>query len=346
MKRITFLLLGLFISLPAFSQSALQAAATVNLTKTEAITVGQLRTEVQRMEKASGKALTRAERLQVLDVIINERLVIQAAERDRIMITENEVNQQMQQLRNVLSQQLGRQPTEAEFAQAVMNESGLDVQTFREQLRRQLVVQKYLMAKKGDIINSVKIPTEEEISSEYTLLRGELVRPETIRFSMIQVLYGPDAASRTKAKTLADSLIREINNDPAKFDEVAQRSVVPNSGYQAGDAGYLPRNQEARNYVGQAFMDIAFSLKQGQVSRLIEGQQGYQIIKVTENYAGKQLELTDILQFGTRITVRDYIGQGLLNQRQQAVLKQASEEVIKDLRSGKTFQVFENNINW
>jgi len=346
MKRNIFLLLGLFIALPCFSQSNLQSAATVNLTKTEAITVGQLRTEVQRMEKASGKTLSKAERLQVLDVIINERLVIQAAERDRIMVTENEVNQQLQQLRGMLAQQIGRQPTDAEFAQAVMNESGLDVPTFREQLRRQLIVQKYLMAKKGDIINSIKIPTEEEIAAEYTLLKGELVRPETIRFSMIQIPYGSDAASRTRAKTLADSLIKEINNDPAKFDEVAQRSVAPNSGYQAGDAGYLPRNQEARNVVGQAFMDAAFSLRQGQVSRLIEGKEAYQIIKITENYAGKQLELTDILQFGTRITVRDYIGQGILSQRQQAALKRASEEIVKDLRSGRTFQIFENNINW
>ncbi|WP_461246602.1 peptidylprolyl isomerase [Treponema sp. R6D11] len=346
MKRIIFLLLGLFIVLPCFAQSNLQSAATVNLTKTEAITVGQLRTEVQRMEKASGKPLSKSERLQVLDVIINERLVIQAAERDRIMVTENEINQQMDQLKNVLAQQLGRKPTDAEFAQAVMNESGLEVAPFKEQLRRQLIVQKYLMAKKGDLINSVKMPTDQDIQNEYTLLKGELTRPETIRCSMIQVAYGSDAASRAKAKTLAESLVKEINNDPAKFDEVAQRSVAPNSGYQAGDAGYLPRNQEARNLVGQTFMDTAFSLKQGQVSKLIEGQQGYQIIKVTENYASKQLELSDVLQFGTRITVRDYIGQGLLNQRQQAVLKQASEEIVKDLRSGKTFTVFENNINW
>jgi len=346
MKRILFILLGLFIALPCFSQSNLQSAATVNLTKTEAITVGQLRTEVQRMEKASGKTLNKAERLQVLDVIINERLVIQAAERDRIMVTENEVNQQMEQLRNVLNQQLGRKPTEAEFEQAIMNESGLTVSVFKEQLRRQLIVQKYLMAKKGDLINSVKMPTEEEIVAEYALLKGELTRPETIRCSMIQVSYGSDAAARAKAKALAESLVKEINNDPSKFDEVAQRSVAPNSGYQAGDAGYLPRNQEARNLVGQTFMDTAFSLKQGQVSKLIEGQQGFQIIKVTENYTSKQLELTDVLQLGTRVTVRDYIGQGLLNQRQQAVLKQASEEIVKDLRSGKTFTVFENNINW
>jgi parvulin-like peptidyl-prolyl isomerase len=278
--------------------------------------------------------------------MINERLVLQAAERDRVAITENEVNQQIQQLRASMAQQLGRQPTDAEFAQAVMNESGLDVNTFRDNLRKQLVVQKYLMTRKGDLINSIRRPTEEEIVAEYNLLRGDLVRPETIRFTMIQVPYGADAAARTRARTLADSLVREINADPSKFDEVLARSVAPNSGYQAGDAGYLPRNNEARQVVGLEFMNVAFGLRQGQVSGLIEGIQGFQIIKVTENYAVRNLELNDIVQLGTRITVREYIGQLLLNQRQQAILAQASQELVSELRTGRTFQIFENNINW
>jgi parvulin-like peptidyl-prolyl isomerase len=252
----------------------------------------------------------------------------------------------MQQFRTSMQQQLGRQPTDAEFAQAVMNESGLDVAAFRDQLRRQMIVQKYLMTKKSDLLNSAKPPTEQEIINEYNILKAGLVRPDTIRFSMIQVLYGPDAASRTKARTLADSLVKEINNDPSKFDEVAAKSVAPNSGYQAGDAGYLPRNQEARQITGQTFMDVAFSLKQGQVSRLIEGQQGFQIIKVTENYASKNLELTDIYQLGSRATVKEYITQLLGSKKQQAVITQASQELVTELRSGKTFQIFENNIKW
>jgi len=346
MKQMIFVLLTLFIALPGFSQDKFKDAATVNLTKTESITVGELRTEVEKIEKASGKTLSTAERLQILDLMINEKLFSQAAERDKIMVTENEVNQKIQELRNVLAQQLGRPPTEAEYAQAVKNEYGLDVAAFKEQLRKLLINQKYLMAKKGDLINSVKAPTDQEIQNEYLLRKHELVRPDTIRCTMIQVEYGADAAARSKAKTLADSLFKEINNDPAKFDEVAQRSLVPNSGYKAGDAGYIPRIPEARNAYGQAFLDAAFSLKQGQVSKVIEGQQGYQIIKVTENYASKQLELTDIAKLGTRYTVRDVIGQGLLNQRQQAVLKQASEELTKNLRSGKPFKVYEDRVNW
>jgi parvulin-like peptidyl-prolyl isomerase len=347
MKRtVFFVFLCLLISVSAFSQADLQAVATVNLIRTEPITVRQLRTEVGRMETSAGRPLTQAERLQVLDVMINERLVLQAAERDRVVVTENEVNNQMQQLRNSLAQNLGRQPTEAEFAQAVMNESGLDVMSFREQMRRQMIVQKYLVTTKESTLNSLRPPTEAEILAEYNLMRGRLVRPQTVRFSMIQVPYGPDAASRTNARELADRLAREINSNAGRFNDVAARHVTPNSGYTAGDAGFLPRDQEVRNIVGQQLMDAAFSLGLEQVSSVIEGIQGFQIIKVTEIYAQRNLELDDIFQLGTRMTVRDFIGQNMFNHRQQATLAQASQELVSELRTGRTFQVFENLVNW
>jgi len=347
MKRAVFFTVLCFLAaVSGFSQADLQPAATVNLIRTEPITVRQLRSEVQRLETSRGRVLTQAERLQVLDLMINERLALQAAERDRVIVTENEVNQQIQQLRAGLAQQLGRQATDAEFAQAVMNESGLDVPTFRENLRRQMIVQKYLMTRKGELINSVRAPTEQEITAEYNLLRTQLVRPQTVRFSMIMIPFGTDSASRTRARELADRLVQEIGTNPSRFDEVASRSVAPNSGYQAGDAGYLPLNSEARNVVGQNFLNVAFSLTQGQVSGLIEGVQGFQIIKVTENYAERSLQLDDIFQLGTRITVREYIGQALLAQRQQTILAQASQELVSELRAGRSFQIFENNVNW
>jgi parvulin-like peptidyl-prolyl isomerase len=243
-------------------------------------------------------------------------------------------------------QAIGRQPTDAEFATAVRNETGLDVPAFREQLRKQLIIQKYLLSKKQGILESIKVPTDDDIQNAYNLTRSQFVRPQTVRFSMIQVNYGSDAAAKAKAKELAERLSREIGSSPAKFDEVALRGQAPNSGYQAGDGGYLPRNPEAQQIVGAEFITTAFNLKQGEVSKLIEGGRGYQIIKVTETYDMKNLEPDDIFQLGTRITVRDYIGNSLLQQRQQEILAQASQELVTELRAGKTFQVFEKNLVW
>jgi len=348
MKRTFFITVLCFLA--AVSGFA-QTVATVNLIRTEAILVPQFRAEVERQQKAIGRVLTQAERLEVLDAMINERLVLQAAERDSrtvsgLLVTENELNQQMQEYRSQMAQSIGRQPTDAEFAQAVREQTDLDVPAFREEIRKQMIVNRYLRFKKADLLDSIRQPTEAEIVNQYNLLRSRLVRPETVRVYVIQVPYGSDAASKARARTLADTLIREIGGDIRKFDEVAARSVAPNSGYEAGDANYIQRDPDAQSALGDNFMNIAFSLRQGQVSGLIEGVRHYQIIKVTENHDQKNLELNDLIQLGTRITVREYLSQLLFNQRQEAIVRQASQEIITELRAGRTFQIFENNLNW
>ncbi|MDR0584023.1 MAG: peptidyl-prolyl cis-trans isomerase [Treponema sp.] len=326
-----------------------QVVATIQVAPSiarETIFRGQLKSEVDRMEKSARRPLTDAERRQVLDVMINERLAVQAAERDRVVVSENEINQQIQQLRAGMVQSIGRQPTDAEFAQAIKNETGLDLQMFRDQLRRQLIVQKYLQFKKQPLFESIKAPTVQEITNAYNLAKTQFVRPDTVRFSMIQVPYGADAAAKTRAKELADRLFREIGSTASKFDEVAARGQSPNSGYQAGDGGYLPKTPNAQQIVGPDFMDAAFSLRQGEVSKLIEGPRAYQIIKITETFQMKNLELGDIYQLGTRMTVRDFISGSMLQQRQQAVLAQASQELVNELRAGNTFQIVESNLSW
>jgi len=348
MKRITiFTLFSLFTAVWCFAQTDLQPAAIVNLTKSEPITVKQLRTEVERIEKAPGAhVLSKEERLQVLDVMINEKLVMQAAERDKITISDNEVNQHMNQLRAQLAQNLGRQPTDAEFATAVKNEFGLDVAAYREQMRRTLLTQKYLMSKKQSSFEAIKPPTDTDITSFYNLNKFQFVRPDTVRFSMIQIDYGQD---RAKAKELADKLIKEIGSNASKFDEVVLKGQVPNSGYQAGEAGYLSRSMEAAQVVGQDFITTAFNLKQGEVSKLMEGKVGYQIIKITETYSQKNLELDDIykLEDPRRLTVRNNIINYLMQRQQMEVLKKASEELVAELRAnGKTYQIFQNNVSW
>jgi parvulin-like peptidyl-prolyl isomerase len=298
------------------------------------------------MEKGAGRTFTAKERRDILDVMINERLALQAAEKDRITLTDSELNQQIQQMRANLAQSVGRQPTDAEFALAIKNQTGLDLPVFREQMRRQMLVQKYLLSKKQSIIDAAKPPTDADILSAYNIAKSQFIRPDTVRFSMIMVPIGSASAEKTRARELANRLAQEIGSNPGKFDEVSVRAQAQNSGYRAGDGGYLPRNPQAQQVVGLDFLNAAFSLKQGEVSRLLESPNGYQIIKVTETYAQKNLELDDVFQLGSRMTVRNYIGTMLYQERQQAALEKASEELVKELRIGTPFQVFENNISW
>ena len=346
MKRvISLLILGLIITATGFAQVDLQPVAIVRLTRSEPITVRQHRIEVERMESQLRRSLNNVERRQILDIMINERLIMQAAERDRITVTDNEVNSQITQLRSNMAQTLGRQPTDAEFAQALRNETGMELPAFREELRKQLVIQRYIMDKSGDSFTNIPSPSEQEIVNAYSLRRTEFVRPETVRFSVIQVPYS-DPASQAQAKIVADRLVREIGTNPARFDEAMLRGQLPNADYEAGDGGYLPRNVHAQQVVGIDFMNAAFNLRQGEVSRLLENPIAFHIIKVTETYEQKNLELDDIFQLGTRITVREFIGNSILQERQQAAVDRATQGLVEELRRGNPFQIVDNNLNW
>jgi len=278
--------------------------------------------------------------------MIDEALIMQAAERDRVNVTDAELNQHMNQLRMMMGQEIGRHPTEEEFAAAIMNEVGQSFPAYRESVRRQLLFQKYLLHRKQDMFSSIREPTEAEISNLYNLSRTQFVRPQTVRFSMIHVPFGPDAASRTRARELADRLNREIGADPSRFDEAVLRGQSPNSGYQAGDGGFIPRNMAAMQMMGQEFMDTAFSLRHGEVSRVIQGNQGFQIIKITSALPERNLELDDIMVPGTTETVRQNINVALMQQRQQETITRAAQELMTELRAGNPFQVMENQLNW
>jgi len=347
MKRLTLVFFaGLFVAAFTAAQTDLQPVALVKLTKTEPISVKQLKTEVQRFEAQSGRTLTVDERRQVLDVMINERLALQAAERDKLYVSDAELNQQLQASRTQMAQAIGHQPTDAEFEGAIKAQTGMDLAAFKDQLRRQLTVQKYLLSKKKAEFDTIKQPTDQDIQQFYDLNKAKLVRPDTVRFSMVFIPFGKTDADKAKAKETANKLINDIGSSSTKFDEAVIRAQAAGSLYQGGDGGYLPKTAEAQKVVGSDFMNVAFSLKQGEVSRLIENQKGYQIIKITETYNQKNLDLDDIYQLGTRTTVRQYIGELLLQQKQQQVLDTATKELVTELRAGNTFQVFDKNLAW
>jgi len=192
----------------------------------------------------------------------------------------------------------------------------------------------------------VKSPTDEEIKGEYELNKARFMRPETVRFSMIYVPIGPGADGKTNAKAIADRVAKDIGANGNKFDEIVLRGQAAGADYRAGEGGFLPKTAEARKVVGAEFLDVAFNLKVGEVSRILENSQSFQIIKVTELHGQKLLELGDLYQLGGRATVAEYLGNRLLQERQAKAIDTATKELVDELRTGKTFQVFEQNLAW
>lgn len=332
---------------PVFSADT-DTVATVKLTKTEPIYVKQLRTEVELLQKLTGQTLTLDERKKLLtDKMIPERLVLQAAERDKLYADEKAVDQQITRLRQALSQQQGRQATDAEFAEAVRKEMGMDLPAYRAELKRQYIIQQYVLKyaqeKKSGILQSVKEPTDKEISDYYNLNKAQAVRPDTVYLNMIQI---PISNNKAKAKEKGDQLAREISGSAAKFDQVSVRGASGNDGYRAGGPTPIPRNPEAQQMFGADFMNTVFSMKLGDVSRLIETPAAYYIVKVVDLYEQRNLGLDDQIQPGNPMTMREYIKAGLTQQKQAEAIKQIQDELVAELSKGNPYTINEKYINY
>ncbi|MDR1107737.1 MAG: peptidyl-prolyl cis-trans isomerase [Spirochaetaceae bacterium] len=354
MKRLlASCLFFLLIAGTGFTQTDLQTIATVNLIKSEPIMVKQLRTETDKLE--AGRTLSAEEkrklRLEVLNLMIDEKLILQAAEQERIAVTDNDLNAYFNQIRSSMTQSLGRRPTDAEFTTLIKNQTGVELPAYRELIRKQLVAQQYLRAKKPNLESSVQAPTEAEIQSTYNLYKTQFVQPDTVRFSYIQapVGSGATAADRNQARETMNRMARDIGSSPGKFDEAVIRGQTQGAGYISEEGRYLPRNPQLLESVGQEFLNIAFSLPQGAISGVIETPQGFLIIKITGTYEMKTLTLNDVLlQPGPPMTVREQIVGTLTQRRLQEAAIQAQEELIAELRGRRNAVTLRENflLSW
>jgi hypothetical protein len=348
-KRQAFVIgITLIAAVVAGAQNDLKTVATVSLTKTEPITVKMLKEQVRQMESALGQPLNAAMRREVLDGMINERLALQAAERDKIVVSDAEVNQQFNELRAQFGQMLGRPATEAEFTAALKQQTGMEVAAYREQAKKMLTVQKYLLAKKQNLLRSVREPTEAEIAKEYELASAELIQPETIEFSAIVFPVANDS-EKNKRRDEANKMAREINGIAETFDERLQRGRAATAGYNVSQRSILQKNTAGQQRAGQAFMDEAFALSQGRISKVLEipsgPARGYYIIKVTAKYPKKFLTLDDI-HLGYGDTVKNVLKSAVMQKRQQEMIARAQQELVTELRKGNPYKIFEENINY
>ena len=102
--------------------------------------------------------------------------------------------------------------------------------------------------------------------------------PERVRVSHILIKVDPkaDAAQKAAARKKIEDIQKQLKNGK-DFSELAKKDSECPSNAKGGDLGYLMRGQ-----VVKPFEDVAFSLKPGEVSGIVETEFGFHIIKVTD----------------------------------------------------------------
>jgi len=227
-------------------------------------------------EDAAGRA---ALRLQLLEALIDEELMVQAAERDTMVIVTEEdvqsvVDEAIQAIRSGFNSQeeLERDLRAAGFGSLDDYRSYRTEQQRRELLRQSLLQQLRQMGELRPLP-----PTEQELRAAFENTRAQHPqRPATVSFRQIVVATSPDSTALLDAFHRADSL-RQRLEDGEDFAAVAQAySDDIGTKDQGGNLGWVRRGQG----LVREFEDAAFRLQPGVFSPPIYTPFGFHIMQV------------------------------------------------------------------
>ena len=349
-KSILLAALAAFLTSTAWAQVLDRPAATVRLVKTQSITVSQLQRVVGPLETQYRRTLTKDERKQVLDQLIGTVLIEQAGDRDKIAVSDAELNARIQEYQKNLgtAANLGRSFTDQELQQYVRN-NGMSWDDFQKQIKDQLLMFDYVRAKDKGLLDTVKPVTDADIQDFYDAHKREEFLDDVviIRHIFIDTRALVSKEDKDKARKRADDILKELKAGASFGDLVMQYSEDTVSKYKNGDIGMFIRSDPQRlQLFGKDFFDEIFKLKKGETSGVIASNIGFHIVKVTDRIDAHLLTLEDKVPPQFQITLREYIRGNLTVQRQNDVLGTALAAIIADLRKQAEIRYFDDNLSW
>ncbi len=340
MKRfISFTILILMTTTLVYAATISSPAATVRLTKTVQISMSDLDAEVAKY-RASTQDPSSVDPLQVLNLLINNELFRQGAERDGVVISPSMIDTAYKSQKANIEQSYGTKLSNEEFDQLITSNFG-SVAEYKKLIGEQLLVDSYVQLKKADTFNQVPSIPESEISSFYRRNRTQFISPETVKLSHIFIPYSEDSSVNVANKDLLRDVAQQIQNRTLSFEKaVVEYSQDAPSRSKGGDIGWLTMdNEDARLGLGNAFFDAAFSLDVGETSGLVESNTGYHILKILVYSEPKILGLDDEISPNNPMTIRQYITSELSANKQQELYVQAVNSLVEDLRKSATVRI-------
>lgn len=232
--------------------------------------LNNLRQQNSNLPPALIEQLKKQLKTRYLDRLIREQLMNEQVKALNIVITDDEVMNQIQQL-------IAGQPepmTLDEFKEK-SHELGINFEQMKEELRKTLSYRKLMETLWVGKIDA----NEADAKKFYDENPKEFQTPEQVAVSHILIKPDPNIADPNEAKAQArakiEELLKQLKNG-ADFADLAKINSACPSAADGGDLGFFPRGQ-----MTPPFEKAAFELKLGQLSDVVETEYGYHIIKAT-----------------------------------------------------------------
>ena len=232
----------------------------------------------------------------VLDRLIMNRLVIQEAEDRGIVVSEEEIDAEIQK---VIDESFHGME---EYFQQALSEYGITEEKVREELKTELFLRKTAESE----LNITEADEREYFSANQEAFNiREQVEARHILLDDLE-----------KAEEVLEKL-----NDGRDFAELAREySTDQSSAVQGGNLGFFERGRMVPE-----FEEVAFSLEKGQYSDVVESPFGYHIIEVLDRQDAREVTFEEV-----RDEVNERMTMELLSNKMSELMERIWEEADID----------------
>ncbi|MGI9189997.1 MAG: peptidylprolyl isomerase [Longimicrobiaceae bacterium] len=257
------------------------------------VLLSDIQAEVQRRQAAGAQVPqdpAGQERLarQTVPNQVNDLLLLEAARTEGITVTDEEIQPQVDAEIARIEQQFG---SPAALRSALAAE-GLSLSQYRQQwaesYRDRILIQRFI-ARRTQRTSPLPL-SEAEIEGFFESQRASLGRrPANVSFEQVLVEPTPSDSAKAAARAEAEEVLRELAGG-ADFAVLARRfSDDSASAERGGDLGWFRTGQMVPR-----FEEVAFALRPGQTSGIVETDFGYHIIHA-EKARGPERQARHIL---------------------------------------------------
>lgn len=258
----------------------------------EAVKKDEFEQMLKTMERQAGQPIPADRRDEIirgaLDQMITYKVLSLESRARGIKVEEAEVEAKLQEIKKQF-------PTDQAFQQA-LKDRNMTLENVRSDARVDLSVNKLMTAE----LSNIPAASEAEAKDFYDKNPDKFKQPEQVRAShiLIRVDKTADEAARKRARGEIDAVMKKVKAG-GDFAALAKEHSQDGSAAQGGDLNYFSKGQMV-----EPFNKVAFELKPGQVSDVVQTEFGYHIIKVADHKAERTIPFEEI-----QPRIKDFLAQ-------------------------------------
>lgn len=218
----------------------------------------------------------------VLNSLIEEKLMLAQAEIDSIKVTEDEVNRQLEfQIENFIQQFGSKEKLEQAYNRPIEKIR----RELRDEIKNNILIQKVQDAKFGRLEVS-----RYEVEQFYNQFKDSIgLVPEEVQLSQIFIQAKLSEKDKEFLRNKLKAILDSIKNGGDFVDFAKRYSEDVNTAKAGGDLGFV-----RRGLLVKEFEEVVFTMKEGEISDIIESPFGFHIAQLIER-RGESVRVRHIL---------------------------------------------------